>query len=35
LQELEEIHLKAYDNLDIYKGEAKSFHDAKHSGKEF
>ena len=35
MQELEEIRLEAYDNLVIYKGKSRGFHDAKLSTKEF
>ena len=35
LQELEEMRLQAFNNSVIYKGEAKAFHDAKLSRKEF
>ena len=35
LQELEEIHLEAYENSKVYKEKVKRFHDSKICRKEF
>ncbi|XP_027364369.1 uncharacterized protein LOC113871468 [Abrus precatorius] len=35
LQELEELHLEAYENSRIYKEKTKQYHDKKISSKEF